>query len=264
MAYPPEDLGALASPAVCRHHRSAGTRRTAAPGWRTARGARQASGTAHPVAHPSQQLFETREGRVAEQPGRRRHPGRRRQAENQHRLPAPGRSADTNPVVEEIFLNQRSHAHLVMVGDSAQAIYQWRGARDVMTTFHATQLNLSKSFRFGPHLAAEANRCLAIADAPLRLQRTDAICTEAGPADRPDAILCRTNVGAMNEVMHQLAAGHRVALVGGGTRCVHWPARPTTSKKAAVPPTPSWFCSPPGVTCRTTPNTTRPTVIFSH
>ncbi|MFF3060529.1 UvrD-helicase domain-containing protein [Streptomyces sp. NPDC057909] len=123
---------------------------------------------------------------------------------------------DTNPVVEEIFLNQRSHAQLVMVGDSAQAIYQWRGARDVMTTFRGTRLALSRSFRFGPRLAAEANRWLTIAGAPLRLEGTEAICTEVGPLDRPDAILCRTNVGAMNEVMQQLAAGQRVALVGGG------------------------------------------------
>lgn len=33
-------------------------------------------------------------------------------------------------------------------------------------------------FRFGPHLAAEANRWLAIADAPIRLDGTDAIPTE--------------------------------------------------------------------------------------
>lgn len=73
---------------------------------------------------------------------------------------------DTNPVVEQIFNAQRNHAQLVMVGDSAQAIYQWRGARDVMTTFPGTRLALSKSFRFGPHLAAEANRWLTIANAP--------------------------------------------------------------------------------------------------
>ena len=73
---------------------------------------------------------------------------------------------DTNPVVEQIFLHQRDHAQLVMVGDSAQAIYDWRGAKDVMTGFDGTQLTLSQSFRFGPHLAEEANRWLAIADAP--------------------------------------------------------------------------------------------------
>ncbi|BFO23184.1 hypothetical protein SHKM778_95720 (plasmid) [Streptomyces sp. KM77-8] len=44
---------------------------------------------------------------------------------------------DTNPVLEEVFTAQRAHAQLVMVGDSAQAIYGWRGARDVMAGFDA-------------------------------------------------------------------------------------------------------------------------------
>ncbi|MEU8795013.1 UvrD-helicase domain-containing protein [Streptomyces sp. NPDC048643] len=123
---------------------------------------------------------------------------------------------DTNPVVEQIFLAQRDHAQLVMVGDSAQAIYDWRGAKDVMTGFDGTQLALSQSFRFGPHLAEEANRWLAIADAPIRLTGTDTLPTDLGPVTRPDAVLCRTNVGAMAQAMNLLAAGHKVALVGGG------------------------------------------------
>ncbi|MEU0401636.1 UvrD-helicase domain-containing protein [Streptomyces sp. NPDC006197] len=123
---------------------------------------------------------------------------------------------DTNPVVEHIFNTQRDHAQLVLVGDSAQAIYHWRGAKDVMTDFDGTHLTLSRSFRFGPLLAAEANRWLAIAQTPLRLTGTDAMPTELGPLTRPDAILCRTNVGAMKHVMNLLAAGTKVALVGGG------------------------------------------------
>ncbi|GAA4027094.1 UvrD-helicase domain-containing protein [Streptomyces plumbiresistens] len=123
---------------------------------------------------------------------------------------------DTNPVVEQIFLAQRDHAQLVMVGDSAQAIYQWRGAKDVMTGFDGTQLALSQSFRFGPDLAAEANRWLHLADAPIRLTGTPAVATELGPVTHPDAVLCRTNVGAMAQVMTLMAAGHRVALAGGG------------------------------------------------
>ncbi|MFJ8955303.1 UvrD-helicase domain-containing protein [Streptomyces sp. NPDC102381] len=123
---------------------------------------------------------------------------------------------DTNPVVEQIFLAQREHAQLVMVGDSAQAIYHWRGAKDVMTGFDGTHFTLSQSFRFGPHLADEANRWLALADAPLRLTGTDTIPTELGPVQRPDAVLCRTNVGAMAQVMQLMSAGFRVALVGGG------------------------------------------------
>ncbi|MEK2477282.1 UvrD-helicase domain-containing protein [Streptomyces noursei] len=123
---------------------------------------------------------------------------------------------DTNPVVEQVFLAQRDHAQLVMVGDSAQAIYHWRGARDIMTGFDGARLTLTKSFRFGPRLATEANRWLALADAPLRLTGTDTIATELGPVIRPDAVLCRTNVGAMAQVMQLMSAGLRVALAGGG------------------------------------------------
>ena len=67
---------------------------------------------------------------------------------------------DTNPVLEQVFSAQRDHAQLVMVGDSAQAIYGWRGARDVMTGFDATHSPCRQSFRFGPALADEANRWL--------------------------------------------------------------------------------------------------------
>ncbi|MFI0990639.1 UvrD-helicase domain-containing protein [Streptomyces exfoliatus] len=123
---------------------------------------------------------------------------------------------DTNPVVEHIFNSQRDHAQLVLVGDSAQAIYHWRGAKDVMTGFEGTHLTLSHSFRFGPHLAREANRWLAIAQAPIRLTGTDTMPTELGPLANPDAILCRTNVGAMRHVMSHLATGAQVALLGGG------------------------------------------------
>ncbi|AJT61699.1 hypothetical protein T261_0006 [Streptomyces lydicus] len=96
---------------------------------------------------------------------------------------------DTNPVVEQIFNNQRAHAQLVMVGDSAQAIYQWRGAKDVMTTFDGTHLALSHSFRFGPRLAHEANRWLAIAGAP----------TQPELAARPEHV---------DEVLAVLGLGH--------------------------------------------------------
>jgi superfamily I DNA/RNA helicase len=123
---------------------------------------------------------------------------------------------DTNPVVEQIFLNQRDHAQLVMVGDSAQAIYHWRGAKDVMTGFNGTQLALSRSFRFGPHLAEEANRWLRLANAPIRLTGSPTVPTELGPVTDPDAVLCRTNVGAMAEVMAHMSRGRRVALAGGG------------------------------------------------
>ncbi|MGR3935294.1 UvrD-helicase domain-containing protein [Streptomyces sp. BRA346] len=123
---------------------------------------------------------------------------------------------DTNPVLEEVFNAQRSHAQLIMVGDSAQAIYGWRGARDVMSDFDGRQLTLSQSFRFGPALAEEANRWLNIVESPLRLRGTPAINTKIGPLDQPDAILCRTNAGTITEILRLLEQKKRVALVGGG------------------------------------------------
>ncbi|UNZ18055.1 UvrD-helicase domain-containing protein [Streptomyces sp. 891-h] len=123
---------------------------------------------------------------------------------------------DTNPVLEQVFTAQRDHAQLVMVGDSAQAIYGWRGAQDVMTDFDAEHLTLTRSFRFGPQIAEEANRWLALADAPIRLTGTTSIPAEVGNVDQPDAVLCRTNIGAMTEVMRLLSNGLRVALARGG------------------------------------------------
>lgn len=122
---------------------------------------------------------------------------------------------DTNPVVEQVFLAQRDHAQLVMVGDSAQAIYGWRGARDVMTGFDGRQLALSHSFRFGPAIAGEANRWLAIADAPIRLTGSPHVTSHLHPlTTTPEAILCRTNGGAIAEILTLLAEGRRVALAG--------------------------------------------------
>ncbi|MFC8920322.1 UvrD-helicase domain-containing protein [Streptomyces sp. NPDC057116] len=123
---------------------------------------------------------------------------------------------DTNPVLEKVFTAQRSHAQLVLVGDSAQAIYGWRGARDVMSTFDGRQLTLSQSFRFGPALATEANRWLSIVRSPLRLQGTPSIETTIGALPHPAAVLCRTNAGTVIEILKLLAENKRVALNGGG------------------------------------------------
>lgn len=121
---------------------------------------------------------------------------------------------DTNPVLEEIFLNQ--HAQRICVGDPAQQIYGWRNARDVMTGFPAESLRLTQSFRFGPRIAEVANRWLRHAESTLRL-------TGCGPSDSriekisdPRVVLCRGNADAMQEVFAFLELGVPVALTGGG------------------------------------------------
>ena len=122
---------------------------------------------------------------------------------------------DLSPVMASLFHFQ-DHAQRIMVGDSAQAIYGFRGAIDAMAKFVADRrLTLSQSFRFGPAVADEANKWLDLLDAPLRLKGFPPAGSIVGPVALPDAILCRSNAGAIAQVMHASAAGRRPALVGG-------------------------------------------------
>ncbi|MEY9837405.1 UvrD-helicase domain-containing protein [Streptacidiphilus sp. EB103A] len=127
---------------------------------------------------------------------------------------------DTNDVLAKVLLAQ-DHAQRIAVGDSAQQIYEWRGAKDALSRFErdleAEVRMLSQSFRFGPAIATEANRWLHKVGTPLRLTGWDQCASEVGPVEQPDAILCRTNAGAMGIVLEQLAAGRKVALVGGSS-----------------------------------------------
>jgi hypothetical protein len=155
---------------------------------------------------------------------------------------------DTNPVLEQIVQAQQERAQIVMVGDSAQAIYGWRGARDVMARFTGHHLTLTQSFRFGPALASEANRWLTLSNAPIRLTGTPGIATTVGSrAGRLDAVLCRTNIGAMTEILSLIAAGTRTALVGGGDslRTLAWAARDLVQGRRAHHPElvlfPTWM-----------------------
>ena len=126
---------------------------------------------------------------------------------------------DTNDVLSAVLLDQE-HAQRIAVGDSAQQIYSWRGANDALQKFvnelGCPELTLSQSFRFGPAVAARANVWLRLINAPLRLTGWEAAESTVGQLDAPDAILCRTNAGAMGIVMEGLAAGRKVALVNGG------------------------------------------------
>lgn len=85
---------------------------------------------------------------------------------------------DTNAVLAQIALAQE-HMQLILVGDSRQQLFEWRGARDIMSTFDADEkLFLTLSFRFGPAIADEANRWLDYLKAPLRLRGLDSIDSE--------------------------------------------------------------------------------------
>jgi DNA helicase IV len=121
---------------------------------------------------------------------------------------------DANPVIAKVVEDQ--DVQQVMVGDRCQAIYGWRGAVDAMTEFQVeNRMILSQSFRFGPAVAAQANKFLDLLEAPLRLSGFDKIASTVGTVADPDAILCRTNASVIENAMSAQAGGKRVAIVGG-------------------------------------------------
>jgi hypothetical protein len=125
---------------------------------------------------------------------------------------------DSAPVLLDIISRQK--AQLILVGDSAQVIYDWRGAIDALKAFpDAPRAYLSQSFRFGPAIAAVANRVLETLEekTPLRLKGFDKINSVVGPVGNPTAILTRTNAVAVGHLLEALVNGKQAFLVGGGS-----------------------------------------------
>ncbi len=122
---------------------------------------------------------------------------------------------DADPVIAAILVAQKN-LRLVTVGDPNQEIYTWRGAQNAMDAFGGRQFTLSQSFRFGPAVAREANKWLSLLDTDMQVEGSPRISSILRTLEYPDAVLCRTNGGAIKEAMDAIAAGNRTAIVGGG------------------------------------------------
>lgn len=113
-------------------------------------------------------------------------------------------------------LRRQTHAQVLVVGDSHQQIYEWRGAVNAMDYVQAEEARLTESFRFGPRFARLATRVLHLLGetVPLRGQECIASVLFENPDIRPevDAILCRKNATVVGELAEGLAKGHRVAV----------------------------------------------------
>jgi superfamily I DNA/RNA helicase len=129
---------------------------------------------------------------------------------------------DSNPVLVNLIQNQHNSQQIV-VGDTFQQMYAWRGSVDALSSWDdAETLYLSQSWRFGQPIADEANKWLDVLGAQLRLSGNPA--QESVVVDHlesPHAILCRTNAGALTQVMSLLAQDVSVALVGGGRPLIY-------------------------------------------
>lgn len=125
---------------------------------------------------------------------------------------------DANPVMAAVIAEQ-TESQRVYVGDSQQAIYEFTGAVNALAGIEADHRRfLTQSFRFGDEIAGAANLVLIDLGAELRLRGHPDLdgAVEKMTPDEADAILCRTNAGAMNAVLDAQERGTNAALVGGG------------------------------------------------
>ncbi|QGG80139.1 AAA family ATPase [Litorivicinus lipolyticus] len=120
---------------------------------------------------------------------------------------------DLNPLMLNIIQRHRSAGvQVILVGDSAQAIYGWNGSIDAMQRMrHSldwTICQLSTTFRCSPAVTALANDILAANAHTLRLRA-------AGPASpaphQPElAAICRTNAGCVQMIASYANRGKKV------------------------------------------------------
>lgn len=124
-------------------------------------------------------------------------------------------SQDTNGVLAGVVRKQ-DHLQRVLVGDSQQRLFSWRGTVDMMREFdHAEVRYLTQSFRFGQAVADEANLWLEYLEAPIRLRGLPSINSRLDFLEHPDAILCRTNADTIEQALSAQERGFDVAIVGG-------------------------------------------------
>lgn len=128
---------------------------------------------------------------------------------------------DTSPVMLDVLAQQvRRGTRVILVGDSAQQIYSWRGAVNALAAFpDARRLMLSQSFRFGPVIAEVANAVLGHLTnrTPLVMRGFDKVPSRLSHLSEPQAVLCRTNAAAVQTMLTAIQNNRRAHLIGGGS-----------------------------------------------
>jgi HK97 family phage prohead protease len=119
---------------------------------------------------------------------------------------------DQNPVLSRLVREQGIQK--VYVGDSNQAIFGFRGAIDELDKTEAPHdLTLTRSFRFGPEVAGVGNRFLALMGSDLRIDgagKKGELIPDGEMLPDPDAVLTRSNAGALKAIIQQLEQGKTV------------------------------------------------------
>ena len=107
----------------------------------------------------------------------------------------------------------------IVVGDSLQQIYAFRGAIDALDRVDYPTYYLTRSFRFGQVIAEMANALLKLdgESRPPLEGNPDIESTVSFDGERPKGrhtVLCRTNMGLMDEALELAKQGRSIAVVG--------------------------------------------------
>jgi hypothetical protein len=126
-------------------------------------------------------------------------------------------------MLQLVAYNQARGVQLVATGDVQQHLYGFTGAVDGFERldFAATGW-LTGSFRFGQGLADVANLALRKLGSQAMLQGLAAHDSTVGEVEDPRAVLCRTNSGAVEQVLKLRKRGLRPHLVGGAAEVVRF------------------------------------------
>jgi F-box protein, helicase, 18 len=121
---------------------------------------------------------------------------------------------DTNPVVLDIFLNQK--ASKILVGDSHQSCYGWRWSYDALKVDANIHKYLSKSFRFNHEIAGVANLILnKLKKEPKKLAGVGEH-GKVGWVNKSESytIVARTNAALFDEAVELLGQGKSFGWIG--------------------------------------------------
>lgn len=121
---------------------------------------------------------------------------------------------DLSPLMTELILRQ--DLQRLVVGDSHQQIYEWRGASNALDKIPDAEIcYLTQSFRFGTDIAAHANIVLGTLNAQKPIRGFD---TERSGLSGPPAILLRSNMGLFSELIKRLITNNQKCHIAGGAK----------------------------------------------